>query len=426
VVIVGGGFGGAYCARALERRLGRDGQVTLIDRHDYLVFHPLLIEAGTGSIEPRHAIVPVRDLLRRTTFRMAEVTGIDLERRVVMHRLVGSPHLVEAPYDDLVLAPGSVTRLPTEDAVPGVRRLALELKNLADAVALRDRAMERMELASAIDDPHERRALLHMVVVGGNFTGVELAGEFHEFLQRAARRCGVDPREVGMTLLELSDRILAPLGKDLSDFAATHLRRRGIDVRLRTTVKAMHAGGVTLDTGEDVVASTCVWCAGIEPSPLVAALGLPVDERGYIACDRDLRVIGHENVWAIGDAAVNPDAQGRAYPATAQHATRQGVHCARNVVAVSRGEATTPCDLASLGSLAAIGCRTGVAKVFGLRVAGFPAWWLWRTVYLLKMPGLARKVRVALDWTIDLVFSRDYVQLGVHTRGATRSDDGNR
>jgi NADH dehydrogenase len=169
-----------------------------------------------------------------------------------------------------------------------------------------------------------------------------------------------------------------------------------------------------LSSGEAVPSATVLWAAGIAPPPALARLGLPVDVRGYLVCERDLRVKGESSIWGIGDCAVNEDAEGKAYPATAQHAIREGVWAARNIARALRNEPATPCNIKSQGSLAALGCRTGVANVFGIKISGFWAWWLWRTVYLLKMPGIGRKLRVALDWTLELFFKRDYVQLGVH------------
>lgn len=420
IVILGGGYGGAYCAQALQKRLrGSAAEVLLIDRHNYFVFYPLLIEAGTGSLEPRHAVVPIRAFLSKDTeFRMAEVLGVNFDHRSVTCRLIGAAESEQLPYDHLVLSLGSVTRLPD---VPGLREHGREIKSLTDAVALRDRAITMLELANATADAARRRELLHFVVVGGNFTGVEVAGEFDVFLRHASRQYRhVREDECRITLIELSDRILQALGDDLSAFAERHLRRRGVDIRLETTVTAVEPERVTLSSGQTLAAHTLIWCAGIEPNPLIKDLALPVDDRGYIRCDRDLRVEGMQCVWAIGDGAVNYDGLGQAYPASAQHAVRQGVHLACNLAAVLRGAPAKPCDIKSKGAIAALGCRTGVAKVFGLQLSGFAAWWLWRTVYLMKMPTLARKVRVALDWTIDLIFSRDYVQLGVHRASARR------
>lgn len=413
VVILGGGFAGAYCARDLSRRVRGSGvEILVIDRHNYFVFSPLLVEAGTGSLEPRHAVVSIRGMIGAASFRLGEVTGLDAAARAVTLSIPELDRRERVEFDHAVIALGSVTRLPD---VPGLREYGFGMKGTGDAVALRDRVIRLLELADASPDPAERRALLHLVVVGGNFTGAEVAGEFHAFLARAARRYrGIPPGEARVTLVEREERILHALGPRLGDYAARHMRRRGIDVLTRESVRAVEPARVTLTGGRVLESRTVVWCAGIAPPPAVASMGLPLDARGYILCERDLRVKGLDRVWAVGDAAVNTDAAGRPYPATAQHALREGRVAAANIARALAGRPTRPCDLVDQGSLAAIGCRTAVAKVFGVRLAGFFAWWLWRTVYLLKMPGLGRKVRVAADWTLDLLFPRDDVQLGVH------------
>jgi len=421
IVILGGGFGGAYCARALEKALRpAEAEILLIDRRNYFVFYPLLVEAGTGSLSPRHAVVSIRTFLRSASFRMAEVLDVDFAARTLTCRAGATGETAQVAFDHLVVALGSVTRMP---AVPGLAEFAFEMKSLADAVALRDRAIELLEAADATADAAARRALLHFVVVGGNFTGVEVAGEFHVFLREAARRYrNVRPAECRVTLIEIADRVLGALDRELSDYATRSMRRRGMEVRLRTSVARIEADRVLLDGGESLATRTVIWCAGIAPNPLLARLGLPRDRLGYLLCDRELRAQGHANVWAIGDCAVNIDAAGKAYPATAQHASAQGKHLAANIARVVRGAAPRPFDYASRGATAALGCRTGVASVFGVKVSGFAAWFVWRTLYLAKMPGFGRKVRVAIDWALDLLFARDYVQLGVHTVDSKRSD----
>lgn len=413
ILILGGGFAGAYCAQELERRLGpAAASVVLVDRQNYFIFHPLLIEAGTGSLEPRHAVVPIRSFIRRGRFIMGEAVGVDWTTRQAEVLPAEATEPIRVPFDHLVIALGSVTRLPE---VPGLRQHGLEMKSLADAVGLRDRAIRMLEAAESAPHPERKCSLLHFVVVGANFTGAEVAGELEAFLRAAIRRYRtIRPHDLRVTLVERSARILGALDEDLSRYAERKMRDRGIDVRLNDSVTRIEPHRVTLASGEALNAETVVWAAGIAPPPMLAHLGLPLDARGYLVCDRDLRVQGRPNVWGIGDAAVNTDAAGVAYPATAQHAIREGVHAARNIAAAFRGQPTTPCDIVSQGSLAALGCRTGVANVFGIRLSGFAAWWLWRTVYLLKMPGLGRKLRVAIDWTLELLFRRDYVQLGVH------------
>ncbi|MCC6661938.1 MAG: NAD(P)/FAD-dependent oxidoreductase [Phycisphaerales bacterium] len=418
VVILGGGFSGAYCARGLARRVRSPRDVLLIDRNNYFVFYPLLVEAGTGRLEPRHAVISIRSMIGAASFRLAEVSGVDPSRREVAVRIPELDLEERVGYDHLVLALGSVTRMPD---IPGLRRYGWEMKSLADAVAMRDRVARLLEIADSTPDQELRRSMLHLVVIGGNFTGAEVAGEFAAFLEDARGRYrNIGPGEVKVTLIDHSEQILSALGRDLGDFAARSMRRRGIEVLTRESVTEIGPDFVTLASGPRVRAHTAIWCAGIAAPPTLAGMGLPLDERGYLVCEPDLRVRGHPNIWAIGDAAVNPGPDGRAYPATAQHGVREGAHAARNIAAVLAGRPATPCRIKSKGSLAALGRRTGVARVFGVSVEGFLAWWLWRTVYLMKMPGLGRKVRVAMDWTLDFFGRGDPVQLGLH-RGPPRA-----
>jgi len=418
IVILGGGFAGAYAAQSLERQLRRlpapGALITLIDRHNFFVFYPLLIEAGTGSLEPRHAVVSIRSFLRSTRFRMAEVTGIDIQAGTVTCSLAETREIDTIPFDHLVIALGSVTRM-TE--MPGLQENAFQLKSLADAVALRDHAIEMLEVADGTDDAAARRSLLHFVVVGGNFSGVEVAGELDAFLRQAAKQyTGFSPADISITLVEHSDRLLGALDPDLAEYALKNLRSRGLTVLLKTGVVAVGPDFAQLSTGAKISSRTVVWCAGVAPTPLTLALPVPRDERGYIECERDLRVKGFDNIWAIGDCADNPGPDGKPYPATAQHAVQQARHVGPNIARVLCGEPTRPCDIHTKGWLAAMGCRTGVARVMGLKISGFLAWWLWRTVYLMKTPGWGRRVRVAIEWTLELFFRRDYVQLGVHLR----------
>jgi NADH dehydrogenase len=416
LVILGGGFAGAYCAQALCKRLdSARADVFLIDRHNFFVFYPLLVEAGTGSLEPRHAVVSVRDFVRQGTFRMAEIMEVDTAGQTVTVRGPDSEVADKLSYEQLVLAIGSVTRFPN---VPGLREFGFPMKELTDAVTLRDRAISMLEKADATEDPNLRKTLLHLVVVGGNFTGVEVAGEFDVFLKEASRHYPrLSPAECKVSLVEIADRILPALDRDLSDYATRQMRRRGIDVLLSDSVEELQSDRALLASGKTLFTQTVIWCAGIAANPLAGVLPFPLDDRGYILCEPDLRVRGHENVWGIGDCAINPDPTGKPYPATAQNAVQQGVHLALNLRRALQGEPSIVFSYSSKGSLAALGCRTGVAKVFGLKISGFPAWFLWRTVYLLKMPGWSRRIRVALDWALGLLFKRDVVQLGLHRRG---------
>jgi len=412
ILILGGGFGGAYCAQALEKRLKNRCDIILIDRNNYFIFYPLLIEAGTGDLEPRHAVISIRQFLKHTQFQMGEIKKINLPDKKVQIEIIQNGMIKTFDYDHLVLALGSVTNLPD---IKGLQEHGFEMKSLLDAVALRDRAIQLMELADAAQNAEERQALLHFVVVGANFTGVEVAGQFDEFLKKASHAySNVKEKDCKVTLLERSDRILNVLDKDLSHFASKRLDKRGINVVLNTTVSQISPDHVILTNKEKILSHTVVWCAGIAPNPLLSKIDVALDQRGYILCENDLRVKGRNDIWAIGDTAVNTDTQGKPYPATAQHAVKEAKALATNIQKVLNSQPTKPCDLKTQGTLAALGCRTAVAKVFGIKLSGFWAWFLWRTVYLSKMPGWSRRLRITLDWTMDLLFNRDYVQLGVH------------
>jgi NADH:ubiquinone reductase (H+-translocating) len=414
IVVLGGGFAGAYCARALEKRLRRnDINICLIDRNNYFVFYPLLIEAGTGSIEPRHAVIPIRSFLRRADFRRGEVTAVDTDRREVSYRITGSDRVELIRYEHLILALGSITKMPN---VPGLREWGLQIKGLTDAIALRDRAINLLELADATPNLEERRALLHLIVVGANFTGVELAGEFQYFLRDATRLYkNISVNDCCITLIEIADRILPALDADLAAYAAQRLEGLGVRILLKRSVKEIFPDGVETDDTARLSSHTVIWAAGVAPNPLIRNLTLPVDNLGYILCERDLRVRGFENVWAIGDCAVNPGPDGKPYPATAQHALREGEDLAFNIAEVIRGRVPRPCNIATRGSMAALGGHKAVARIFNWNLTGFPAWFVRRTYYLMKIPGWSRKARIAVDWTLNLLFSRDIVQLGIHS-----------
>ncbi|MBC7771916.1 MAG: NAD(P)/FAD-dependent oxidoreductase [Pyrinomonadaceae bacterium] len=416
IVILGGGYAGAYCAQAIERLIkstpAHPVEVTVIDRHNFFVFYPLLVEAGTGSLEPRHAVMSIRAFLKRSRFLMATVTALDVESKVVTCNVDETDQQQSIQYDHLVLALGSVTRMPE---VPGLREFGFEMKSLGDAVALRDRAIEMLESADATVDPAMKKELLHFVVVGGNFTGVEVAGELDALLSKASDGYRhVTTSDILITLVERGPRILSVLGDELSDYAAKNLKKRGVELRLGDSVNAIGEDFAQYASGEKSPARTVIWCAGIAPTPTALRLPIPRDERGYILCERDLRVKGIEGLWAIGDCAVLRAKDGTLYPATAQHAIKEGRHLARNLSLALQGKPPLPCDIQSEGSLAALGCRTGVAQIMGIKLSGFIAWWMWRTVYLMKTPGWGRRLRVALDWSLDLITPRDYVQLGVH------------
>jgi NADH dehydrogenase len=411
VVVVGGGFGGAYAAQVLSRSKGID--LTVIDRNNFLLFYPLLVEAGVGALEPRHVVVPLRLFMPNADFRMGEVLEIDLKAQRVRYQIFGSPEVTEIGYDHLILALGSITRIPN---LPGLKEFGFEFKSLTDAVDLRDRGIRLLELANTVADEKERRDILRHVVVGANFTGIEFAGEYHAFLSEASRHYhNVSAREIEMVVMEHGKHILPAVRPDLSAWAERTLRKRGVDIRPETTITEIGEDYALLTTGERLPTKTVVWAAGIAPNPLIAKIdGLAINEKGYIDCDADLRVKGLANVWAVGDCATVYDSLGKPYAATAQSASRQGPLAARNILALLAGKETKPFKFRPLGAYAAIGCRSAAADVLGHSVKGFLGWFLYRGTYLAKMPTWAMKIRIAVDWALELVLKSPVVQLGVH------------
>ncbi len=413
IVIVGGGFAGAYCAQELGRLYyGEDVEIVLINRHNYFIFYPLLVEAGTGTLNPRSTVVALRDFCRQARFLMGTVVDVDARIREVYYRVGAEDSPRSITYDHLVIALGSVTNLPP---VPGLKEYGYEVKTLAHTVGLRDRAIQLLEIASQTSDADQRRALLTMVVVGGSFTGVEVAGEFNAYLKAAARRYpGLTPDEVRMVMVDRGERVLSTLDDELSEWAGKHLRKRGVDLRFHESVDEIGADYCRLRGGEVIATKTVIWCAGVSAPALLRKIDMPLDRLGYMKCGRDGRVEGHDNVWGIGDCAVNPDGKGVAYPATAQHAVQLGREVAKNIFRAMHGHRSVPIEIKSKGTLAAFGHFDAVAKVWKLKLTGFPAWFLWRTAYLMKMPTWSKRLRVAWDWTADLLFPHEFVELGLH------------
>ena len=415
VVIVGGGFGGAYAAQELSRRVNpAEVEVTLLDRNNYMLFYPLLVEAGVGAVEPRHVVVPLRKFLPRGDFRMAEVQRIDLRQKQIDFQVVGCDQPERMHYDHLVFALGSVTRIPS--TIPGLREHGFELKSLVDAVELRDRAIRMLELANTMERVQDRRDLLRVVVVGANFTGIELAGEYHAFLTELSHDYpNVEAADVEMMVLEYADRILPAVLPQLAEWCHRTLTHRGIDIRTKTSITEVGPRHCVLTTGERIETQTVVWAAGIAPAPMVATVeGFPLNQKGYIDCERDLRVKGYEDVWAVGDSATVYDEQGKPYAATAQNASRQGPHVAHNILAAMQGQPLEPFDFQVLGSFAAIGRRQAAAEFKGRAITGFLGWLMYRGAYLMKMPTFAMKLRLLMDWVLEFFLHSTPVQLGVH------------
>jgi NADH:ubiquinone reductase (H+-translocating) len=412
VVILGGGFGGVSAARRFEQLLPWTPwlDVTLVSQRNYLLFTPMLAEVAAGSVEAGNVGVPLRAACPRTRFRRAEVLGVDPDRRIV--HLRRGDALEALPYDHLVLALGAV---PNFRDLPGVAANALTLATLEDARRLRDHVLGRLEQADHEPDPAERRRWLTFVVAGGGFAGTEAVASLFDLVHSVLRyfpnvRAG-EPRFV---LVHSRERILPELGDRLAGHASGKLVSRGIELRLGVTVAGADADRVMLSDGELLAARTLVWAAGNRPSPVPlvgpeGSLRRAAPGVGAVPVDRTLKVRGSETIWAVGDCARVPDLsrRGAACPPTAQHAVRQGRLVADNVVAAISGAAPEPFRFRGLGFLVPLGRQSAAAELRGMRFSGLPAWLLWRGVYLWKLPGPQKRLRVLLDWTIELLFPRD-------------------
>lgn len=412
VVIIGGGFAGTSIALRLERNFRRDEsvEITLIDSENFFTFTPLLPEVPSGSIQPKHIVFPLRALLKRTSVRQAGIKSIDIQNRNVTAAHCGACGDYTVPFDHLVLALGSV---PNFFNLPGVAEHALTIKSLADATALHAHIVDKLEHADLQSDAAIRRQLLTFVVAGGGFAGVETLAELNDFVRGAERFYPhVAPEEVRMVLIHSGDRILPEVSDSLSEYALNKLRNRGIEVLLKTRVKACSPHRIQLSDGGEIDAHTFVWAAGTAPSRVLDLVDMPRNRNGRVEVDATMSVKDCPCVWAVGDSAAIPDVvTGGLCPPTAQFALRQGRCLADNIAAVVRGEQPQPFRFKALGLLAGLGRRSAVAEILGMRFSGFIAWWLWRTIYLMKLPGFERKLRVAIDWTLDLFFARDIVYL---------------
>jgi NADH dehydrogenase len=423
IVIVGGGFAGVAVARRLERRLARnEADVILFSRDNYTLFTPMLPEVTSGELEVRHVVTPIREQLRRTRFVLADVEEIDVQRRTVKYRHVLTRISAFQSYDQIVLALGSST---STFGLPGIAEHTWPLKSLDDADALRNHLVWLLEMADTIHDEERRARLLTLVVVGGGFTGVETAGEIVDLFRSVIRFYStVHADQVKMILIEAGPTLLAGLPPKMGTYAQRVLERRGIEVLLGDGVTGADERGLTLASGRRIDSETIVWSAGVKPSPSIDAIALPLTKRGAVQTGRDMRVSAAAGVWALGDCASIPDGDGGVYPMTAQHAIREGPWLADNLVAVLRGKTTKPFHYRTLGMMAALGGRKAVAQLPGNRViTGFIAWFLWRTYYLLRLPGLDRKLRVAFDWTLELLFPRDTAELRFGEREREPADE---
>jgi len=411
IIVLGGGFAGVYAAMELERRFARDPDVaiTLVNRDNFILFTPMLHEVAASDLDVTHIVNPIRKMLRRARFFHGEVEAVDLEARTVRLSHGDDRHVHDLPYDHLVLALGAVT---TFYGLPGLEEHALTMKSLGDAIHLRNHVIACLEAADFECASGERDRLLSFVVAGGGFAGVETVAALNDFLREAIRFYPhLEEELLRVVLVHGGEHLLPELGPELGDYTARKLAARGVEVKLRARVEGLDGHDVRLKGEAPVRAGTVVWTAGTEPNPLIATLAVPA-ERGRIVVNEFLEVEGRPGVWALGDCALVPDRRtGTSHPPTAQHALRMGKVLARNVEASVRGGARKPFSFSTLGQLAAIGRRRGVARILGVNFSGFLAWWLWRTIYLLKLPGLEKRARVMIDWTLDVIFSKDLVQI---------------
>jgi NADH dehydrogenase len=410
IVIVGGGFAGTTAARLLQRRLPPQCELTLVSEESYTTFNPLLPEAVGAAIFPEQAVAPIRAMLRQdaaTRFVMGTVTAVDTGRRTVACSTLAGERMLE--YDELVLAFGNRARL---DLVPGMAEHALPLKTVGDALHIRNRVLRRAARLELESEPRLRRRVGHFVVIGGGFSGVEVAGTLADCLARIRRYYPrVAPGELRLTLLQDIERLLPELPPRLGAAAAASLRLRGVDVRLGARAEQILADGVRLADGARLDAATVICTVGTRPNALVAALGLPL-ERGRIVVDPDLGVRGHPGLWAIGDCARVPNAwDGGLAPPTAQFAVREARQLAANLAAKLSGGEARPFRYRPRGMMASIGHRKGVAELFGVPLSGLPAWLLWRAYYLSQMPTFARKLRLAVEWSWGMLFPGDITHL---------------
>jgi NADH dehydrogenase len=400
-LIAGGGFAGSYVARLLGRR-----GATVVSPENFMLFTPLLPEAASGTLEPRHVVVPLRMMCPHAELVLGRVVAHDAERHRV--QVETEEHVFWLGYSNLVVALGAVARtLP----IPGLGEHALGFKSLADAIHLRNHVLTRLEVASTATAEAHRRRELTFVFVGAGYAGVEALAELADLVRDALRYYpmlqGVPQHWV---LVDAAPKILPEIPSRLGDYAAALLLRRGIDIRVSTTLEAVEPHAARLSDGTQVLTSTVVWTAGVKAHPLLPDLGLPLDERGRVRVDEKLRAEGTDRVWALGDCAAVPNeaTPGRFDPPTSQHALRQARRLAKNIAGDAR-----PYRYRTLGEVATLGRYKGIANVMGFPLKGFLGWWVTRTYHLYQLPLASRKLRVVTDWTVALFFRRDIAELGV-------------
>jgi NADH dehydrogenase len=400
VLVLGGGFAGAYVARLLGGR-----GATIVSPENFMLFTPLLPEAASGTLEPRHTVVPLRVMCPHAELLLGAATSVDLDAKTATIETDGGPQLVR--WQELVLAVGAV---PRTVPVPGLVEHGRSFKTLAEGIDLRNHVLRQLEAADAALDESARRERLSFVFVGAGYAGVEALAELSDLVDDALRyypRLRHEPRR--WVLVDAAPKILPEIPSRLGDYAAQELTSRGFELHVGTTLESVSERDVVLGDGTRIPARTLVWTAGVQPNPLLRELGLPLDERGRVEVDEFLRVRGHEHVWALGDNARVPNRRAeQPDPPTCQHALRQARRLAKNLTGPPE-----PYGYRMLGQVATLGRYKGIADVLGIRLRGFPGWFVTRSYHLYQLPLLSRKLRVVVDWTVALLFRRDIVELSV-------------
>ncbi len=412
LVIIGGGFAGATLAKSLEKKLPKEWEIYLLSKTNFITYNPLLPEVVGASVLPAHVESPLRLMLKRTRIRMVTVDDIDFEEKVVHYH---NDEKSSLRYDELVFAAGVGANV---DMLPGLKEHALPLKTVGDALYIRNRVIERLEQATIHSDPERRRQLTKFIIIGGGFSGVEVAGELEDFLKSAERYYkNVKFEDCRVTILHGTDRLLPELSEKLGNKTTKNFINRGIDVRLKARAAKIEDEKVILNTGETIEAATIICTIGTLAHNFYQETPLPLN-RGKIVAEPDFSVSGVKNVWALGDCAiVHNAANDKPCPPTAQFADRQAKFLAKNLVAKITGNSTKAFHYKPMGMLASIGRNNAVAEVFGIRLTGLVAFMMWRGVYLLKVPTFSRKVRLFLEWNWAMIFPPDVAHLGFKRSG---------
>jgi NADH:ubiquinone reductase (H+-translocating) len=416
ILVVGGGYVGLYAALRLQKRLSRGrAEIVVVDPQPHMTYQPFLPEAAAGSVEPRHVVVPLRRTLPRCRVVTGAVTGLShADRRARVTPVEGSAF--DLSYDVLVMAAGSVARtLP----IPGLAEHGIGFKNVGEAIYLRNHVLAQLDAASSTDDPAVRERALTFTFVGGGYAGVEAFAELEDMARYAVEHYypRLSPTDMRWVLVEATGRILPEVDLDMAAWTVHQLTDRGMDVRLNTRLESVSDDGVVrLSDGSEFPSETLVWTAGSKPNPMLTTTDLPLDERGRVRCLPTLQVEGSEGAWAAGDLAAVPDLTAEEPGVTtapnAQHAVRQARRLADNVVAVLEGREPQPYRHRYVGSVASLGLHKGVAQVYGVKLKGWPAWFMHRTYHVSRVPTFNRKARVVADWTMAMLFRREVISLG--------------